>query len=234
VDAGPPRCTPHAPYRTNAESQGLGRNRPAQNRCARESSSVRKLPCRRWRHCVRCTVTEQWYAIEVTRFIDRLEPDKSFFIDLKSTQTGAAFFLRTAARGEASNIVRHEIAVGIAAPPNNAREERIFRILDDGLRRHVPHPTFDRYPIAIGSNIVVGQVAVRDITTDHAGRGVNVPEPLSDGGGDIRRDLPNISDRSGEQLDDKKGGFHFFKLAGVSSPLQLTWPRAGEIKFNCA
>ena len=42
-------------------------------------------PDTRWRHCIRCTVTEQWYAAEVTRLIDRLEPHKAFFANLKST-----------------------------------------------------------------------------------------------------------------------------------------------------
>jgi hypothetical protein len=42
-------------------------------------------PDTRWRHCVRCTVTEQWYAAEVMRLIDRLEPHKAFFATLRST-----------------------------------------------------------------------------------------------------------------------------------------------------
>ena len=39
----------------------------------------------RWRYCVECSVTDQWYAREVTRFVDRLEPHKAFFAKLKST-----------------------------------------------------------------------------------------------------------------------------------------------------
>jgi hypothetical protein len=39
----------------------------------------------RWRHCVECNVTDQWYAAEVTRLLDRLEPHKAFFANLKST-----------------------------------------------------------------------------------------------------------------------------------------------------
>ncbi|MET4065535.1 hypothetical protein ABID58_000309 [Bradyrhizobium sp. S3.2.6] len=39
----------------------------------------------RWRHCFRCSLVDQWYAAEVTRFVDRLEPHKTFFADLKST-----------------------------------------------------------------------------------------------------------------------------------------------------
>jgi hypothetical protein len=33
----------------------------------------------RWRHCVACSVTYQWFAAEVTRLLDRLEPHKAFF-----------------------------------------------------------------------------------------------------------------------------------------------------------
>jgi hypothetical protein len=51
-------------------------------------------PDTRWRHCVRCTVTEQWYAVEVTKFIDRLEPHKSFFADLKSTGGKASIVIQ--------------------------------------------------------------------------------------------------------------------------------------------
>jgi hypothetical protein len=39
----------------------------------------------RWRHCVECNVTDQWYAAEVTRLLDRLEPHKAFFANLQST-----------------------------------------------------------------------------------------------------------------------------------------------------
>jgi hypothetical protein len=39
----------------------------------------------RWRHCVECDIADQWYAAEVTRLLDRLEPHKTFFKNLKST-----------------------------------------------------------------------------------------------------------------------------------------------------
>jgi hypothetical protein len=42
-------------------------------------------PDTRWRYSVECSVKEQWYAAEVTRFVDRLEPHKAFFAKLKST-----------------------------------------------------------------------------------------------------------------------------------------------------
>jgi hypothetical protein len=42
-------------------------------------------PDTRWRHCVRHSVTDQWYAAEVTRLVDSLELHKAFFANLKST-----------------------------------------------------------------------------------------------------------------------------------------------------
>ena len=42
-------------------------------------------PDTRWRHRVQCTVTDQWFAAEVTKLLDRLEPHKAFFADIKST-----------------------------------------------------------------------------------------------------------------------------------------------------
>jgi Domain of unknown function (DUF4279) len=48
----------------------------------------------RWRHCVQCTVRDQWYAAEVTRMIDRLEPHKAFFANLKSTGGTASIVIQ--------------------------------------------------------------------------------------------------------------------------------------------
>lgn len=42
-------------------------------------------PDTRWRHCVECNVADQWYAAEVTRLVDSLEPRKAFFATLRST-----------------------------------------------------------------------------------------------------------------------------------------------------
>jgi hypothetical protein len=39
----------------------------------------------RWRHCVRRSVTDQWFAAEVTRFVDGLQAHKAFFTHVKST-----------------------------------------------------------------------------------------------------------------------------------------------------
>jgi hypothetical protein len=48
----------------------------------------------RWRHCVECLVEDQWYAAEVTKFVDRLEPHKAFFARLKSTGGTATVILQ--------------------------------------------------------------------------------------------------------------------------------------------
>jgi Domain of unknown function (DUF4279) len=48
----------------------------------------------RWRHCVECSVVDQWYAVEVTRLLDRLEPHRAFFSDLKSTGGKACIILQ--------------------------------------------------------------------------------------------------------------------------------------------
>jgi hypothetical protein len=42
-------------------------------------------PDTRWRHSVECAVTDQWFAAEVTRFVDRLEPHRAFLAGLRST-----------------------------------------------------------------------------------------------------------------------------------------------------
>jgi hypothetical protein len=51
----------------------------------RALSAPGNYPDTRWRHCVRCSVRDQWFAAEVTRLVDRLEPHRAFFADLKST-----------------------------------------------------------------------------------------------------------------------------------------------------
>jgi hypothetical protein len=43
---------------------------------------------------VRCTVTEQYFAGEVTRLIDKLEPHKAFFTRLKSTGGTASVIIQ--------------------------------------------------------------------------------------------------------------------------------------------
>jgi Domain of unknown function (DUF4279) len=51
-------------------------------------------PDTRWRHCIECSVTEQWFAAEVIRLIDRLEPHKAFFANLKSTGGEASIIIQ--------------------------------------------------------------------------------------------------------------------------------------------
>jgi hypothetical protein len=48
----------------------------------------------RWRLCVECNVRDQWYAAEVTKLLDRLEPHKAFFADLKSTGGKASVIIQ--------------------------------------------------------------------------------------------------------------------------------------------
>ncbi|WP_433995663.1 DUF4279 domain-containing protein [Bradyrhizobium tropiciagri] len=48
----------------------------------------------RWRHCVECSVTDQWYAAEITRLLDRLEPHRAFFADVKSTGGQACIIIQ--------------------------------------------------------------------------------------------------------------------------------------------
>ena len=39
----------------------------------------------RWRHSTEHVITDQWFASEVSRLIDNLEPHKAFFADVKSS-----------------------------------------------------------------------------------------------------------------------------------------------------
>jgi hypothetical protein len=48
----------------------------------------------RWRHCVELSITDQWFAAEVTRLLDRLEPHRAFFADLKSTGGKACIIIQ--------------------------------------------------------------------------------------------------------------------------------------------
>jgi hypothetical protein len=51
-------------------------------------------PDTRWRHCLRYNVKDQWYAAEVTRLVDSLEPHKAFFANLKSTGGTASVIIQ--------------------------------------------------------------------------------------------------------------------------------------------
>jgi len=51
-------------------------------------------PDTRWRHCVRHSVTDQWYAAEVTTLVNRLEPYGAFFANLQSTGGRASVIIQ--------------------------------------------------------------------------------------------------------------------------------------------
>jgi hypothetical protein len=61
----------------------------------------------RWRHCVECSVPDQWYAAEVTRLLDRLEPHKAFFANLKSTGGNACVIIHFFSDGYLSDEIPH-------------------------------------------------------------------------------------------------------------------------------
>jgi hypothetical protein len=61
----------------------------------------------RWRHCVECSVADQWYAAEVTRLLDRLEPHKAFFANLKSTGGNACVIIQFFSDGYLSDEIPH-------------------------------------------------------------------------------------------------------------------------------
>jgi hypothetical protein len=61
----------------------------------------------RWRHCVECSTTDQFYAAEVTRFVDRLEPHKAFFASLKSTGGTACVVIQFFGDGYFSDEIPH-------------------------------------------------------------------------------------------------------------------------------
>jgi hypothetical protein len=62
-------------------------------------------PDTRWRHCVECSVTDQWFAAEVTRLLDRLESQKEFFANLKSTDGNASIIVQFFGDGYLSDAV---------------------------------------------------------------------------------------------------------------------------------
>lgn len=83
-------------------------------------------PDTRWRHCVECNVTDQWYASEVTRLLDSLEPHKAFFADLKSTGGKACVIIQFFGDGYLSDeipratlakLVELELALAIECYP---------------------------------------------------------------------------------------------------------------------
>jgi hypothetical protein len=48
----------------------------------------------RWRHSVKCVVPDQWFAAEVTPFVDRLAPYKAFLAELRATGGKASIVIQ--------------------------------------------------------------------------------------------------------------------------------------------
>jgi Domain of unknown function (DUF4279) len=57
----------------------------------------------RWRHCIERSVTDQWFAAEATKLLDRLEPHRAFFSELKSTGGKACLIIQFFADGYLSD-----------------------------------------------------------------------------------------------------------------------------------
>lgn len=51
-------------------------------------------PDTRWRHSIRHTITEQWFAPAVTDFVARLEPHKEFLSSLRETGGSATVIIQ--------------------------------------------------------------------------------------------------------------------------------------------
>ena len=51
-------------------------------------------PDTRWRHCVRHNLEGQWFAKQITEFVDRLAPHKEFFGGVRSTGGKACIILQ--------------------------------------------------------------------------------------------------------------------------------------------
>lgn len=65
----------------------------------------------RWRHCVECSTTDQWFAAEVTSLLDRLEPHKAFFANLRSTGGEAMLIIQFLGDGYLSDEIPHATLV---------------------------------------------------------------------------------------------------------------------------
>jgi hypothetical protein len=61
----------------------------------------------RWRHCVECSTTDQWFAAEVTTFLDRLEPHKTFLSSLRAVGGEASLILQFFGDGHLSDEIPH-------------------------------------------------------------------------------------------------------------------------------
>jgi hypothetical protein len=65
----------------------------------------------RWRHCVECSTTDQWFAAEVMSLLDRLEPHKAFFANLRPTGGEASLIIQFLGDGYLSDEIPHATLV---------------------------------------------------------------------------------------------------------------------------
>jgi Domain of unknown function (DUF4279) len=65
----------------------------------------------RWRHCMECSTTDQWFAAEVNSLLDRLEPHKAFFANLRQTGGNASLIVQLLGDGYLSDEIRHAALV---------------------------------------------------------------------------------------------------------------------------
>jgi Domain of unknown function (DUF4279) len=61
----------------------------------------------RWRHCVEYSTKHQWFAPEVTSLLDRLEPHKAFFANLRPTGGKASLIIQFLGDGYLSDEISH-------------------------------------------------------------------------------------------------------------------------------
>jgi hypothetical protein len=61
----------------------------------------------RWRHCVECSTTDQWFAAEVKTFLDRIEPHKTFFASLRDVGGEASLIFQFFGDGYLSDEIPH-------------------------------------------------------------------------------------------------------------------------------
>jgi hypothetical protein len=64
-------------------------------------------PDTRWRHRVECGAMDQWFAAEATSLLDRLEPHKAFFAELKSSGGSACLIIQFFNDGYLSDELPH-------------------------------------------------------------------------------------------------------------------------------
>jgi hypothetical protein len=72
-------------------------------------------PDSRWRHSIRCRVTDQWYAAELTRLVDTLEPHKTFFTSLKSAGGRGSVIIQFLGDGYLADEIPHAPLVKLVA-----------------------------------------------------------------------------------------------------------------------